>query len=48
MVSENSFKKFLYLDALNSDLELVLFLLVGYKKTHLIVITSPLLVLKQT
>lgn len=32
MVSENSFKKFLYLDALNSDLELVLFLLVGYKK----------------
>lgn len=31
MISENSFKRFLYLDALNSDLELVLFLLVGYK-----------------
>lgn len=46
MVLENLFKKFLYLDVFNFDLELVLFLFVGYKKMYLIVIIFFFFVLK--
>lgn len=46
MILENLLKRFLYLDVFNFDLELVLFLFVGYKKMYLIVIIFFFFVLK--